>query len=63
MNNNTTNNNIMSVAGTATTEAKPDKVILGVETTNETEKAAWQLIAHISCNQLKQSGACFISAR
>jgi uncharacterized protein YggE len=40
--NNITNNNILSDAGTATTKVKPDKVtlILGVETTNQTAKAA-----------------------
>lgn len=39
---NITNNNILSDAGTATTKVKPDKVtlILGVETTNQTAKAA-----------------------
>ena len=52
----------MSVAGTATTEAKPDKVILGVETTNETEKAALQptvsgtkISVHQLVNQLIKS--------
>jgi uncharacterized protein len=41
-NNITNNNNILSDAGTATTKVKPDKVtlILGVETTNQTAKAA-----------------------
>jgi uncharacterized protein YggE len=41
-NNNITNNTIISVAGTATTKVKPDKVtlILGVETTNQTANAA-----------------------
>jgi uncharacterized protein len=40
--NNITNNNILSDTGTATTKVKPDKVtlILGVETTNQTAKAA-----------------------
>ena len=40
--NNITNNNILSDAGTATTKVKPDKVtlILGVETTDQTAKAA-----------------------
>jgi len=40
--NNITNNNILSDAGTATTKVKPDKVtlILGVETTNQSAKAA-----------------------
>jgi len=40
--NNITNNNILSDAGTATTKVKPDRVtlILGVETTNQTAKAA-----------------------
>ncbi|HET7149229.1 MAG TPA: SIMPL domain-containing protein [Candidatus Nitrosopolaris sp.] len=39
---NITNNNVLSVPGTATTKVKPDKVtlILGVETTNQTAKAA-----------------------
>jgi uncharacterized protein YggE len=41
-NNNITNNNILSDAGTATTKVKPDKVtlVLGVQTTNKTAKAA-----------------------
>jgi uncharacterized protein YggE len=41
-NNNIANNTIISVAGTATTKVKPDKVtlILGVETTNQTANAA-----------------------
>ncbi|MDQ6668586.1 MAG: SIMPL domain-containing protein, partial [Thermoproteota archaeon] len=40
--NNITNNNILSDVGTATTKVKPDKVTLnlGVETTNQTAKAA-----------------------
>ena len=39
---NITNNNILSDSGTATTKVKPDKVtlVLGVETTNKTAKAA-----------------------
>lgn len=41
-NSNLTNNTILSVAGSATTNVKPDKVILtlGVETTNQTAEAA-----------------------
>jgi uncharacterized protein YggE len=41
-NNNVTNNTTLSVAGSATTNVKPDKVILtlGVETTNQTADAA-----------------------